>query len=318
VDLKKADKMQNKLRLVLSLAIFLAAIVAGCQKQKPALPAEKLRAFANALYNKDLFKQSIAEYERYLNNYDLSPQEQANVSYMVANIYFDKLHDYENALAYYLRIKELYPESTVRREAEKRTVECLERLQRSVDAQQALEEATFVDQNQVQKKRPGEVIARIGTREITTGDLDFEMKQLPPYALEQIKDKSKKLEFLKQYIATELLYDSAKRQGLDRDPEVIEMAFQAKKRAMVEKFLKDELSKNISVEEDDLQNYYRANQKRYARKDSTGAVIQVPLQQIREQVLQDYIVSKQKIAYNRLVERMMRAEGVQIFEDKIQ
>ena len=310
--------MQKNARLVWSLALLLLAMAAGCQKQQPALSGEKVRAFANALYNKDLFKQSIAEYERYLNSYDLSPEEQANVSYMVANIYFDKLHDYENAMAYYLRIKELYPESAVQREAGKRIVECLERLQRSVDAQQALEEATFVDQSQVQKQRPGEVIARIGARDITTGDLEFEMKQLPPYVLEQIKDKSQKLDFLKQYIATELLYDSAKRQGLDRDPDVIEMAFQTKKRAMVEKFLKEELSKNISVEDDDLQNYYRANQERYARKDSTGAVIPLPLEKVRERVLQDYIVSKQKIAYNRLVERMMRAEGVQIFEDKIQ
>ena len=304
---------------IMALGLALALGLGACQKSGGNLPAQKVRDLANALYNRELFEQSIREYERYLNNYDLSEEEQANVSYTIANIYFERLKDYENALAYYIRIKELYPNSSLLDEAEKRIVECLERLQRSADAQQALAEATFLDPSKVQKKRPGEVIAKIGNREITTGDLEYEMKQLPPFMLEQIKDKSQKLEFLRQYIATELLYDTARRRGLDRDPEVLEAAFQAKKRAMVEKLLQEELSQNLQVEEEDLVMYYRANKEKYTEKgegDQPGK--QLAFEQVREQVLKDYIREKQQSAYQRLIERLMRAEGVQIFEDKIQ
>lgn len=300
------------------IATILGVSLAGCGQKGPSLPPEQVRDFANALYNRELYKQSIAEYERYLFTYPIPETEQANISFIIGNIYFERLKDYENALAYYLRIKELYEESPVLDEANKRIVECLERLQRSADAQQALEEATFLDPSKVQTKRPGEVIAKIGKREITTGDLEYEMKRLPPYMLEQIRNKSDKLEFLKQYIATELFYNTAKRKGLDRDPEVIEMAFQAKKHKMVEKLLQEELSQNIDFEEDDLRTFYRANINRYVDKSDSTNQKQLPFEQVREQVTQDYIKSKQQSLYNRLVERMMRAEAVEIYEDKIQ
>jgi hypothetical protein len=149
-------------------------------------------------------------------------------------------------------------------------VECLERLQRSADAQQALEESTFLDTSDVAKKRPGAVIAKIGSREITTGDLDYEMKRLSPYVQAQIKDKSKRIEFLRQYVATELLYDTAKRKGLEKNAEVIEAAFQAKKSLMVQKLLEEEIAGKMDVNDSDLDLYYRANQSRYAKTDSSG------------------------------------------------
>lgn len=303
----------------LVLIFATGAFLQACQQNQPNLSEEKIRSLANAYYNRELYPQSIAQYENYLEHYSLSETEQANISYTIANIYFDRLNDYENAMAYYERIKLLYPESDVVDESEKRIVECLERLQRSSDAQQALQEASFLDESQVQKKRPGEVIAMIGDREITTGDLEYEMKSLPPFVLAQIKDQSKKIEFLKQYIATELLYNTAKRKGLERDPEVIEAAYQAKKNFMVQKLLQEELSSNVDFEEEDLQIYFRANQSKYMTEgDSTQTARQLTFDEARQQVTQDLIRSKQQAVYQRLVDRMMRAENVKIFEDKIQ
>ena len=203
----KSSRLQFKLGVLFLLAL------AACKQNEPNLPAERVREFANVLYNRELYKQAIAEYERYLRDYPLNETEQANISYTIGNIYLDRLRDAESALAYYLRVKELYPKSELVDDASRRVVECLERLQRSADAQQALEESTFLDTSQVTKKRPGEVIAKIGDREITTGDLEFEMKNLPPYMQAQIRDRSRKLEFLQQYVATELLYNTAKRKG---------------------------------------------------------------------------------------------------------
>ena len=308
--MKKNAFFVKKLVLVL---LFLSA----CQQAGPRFPAEKQRELANALYNRQLYTQSVAEYERYIHNYGLDENEQANISFIIGNIYFDRLKDYENALAYYERIKQFYRDSDVLDESEKRIVECLERLQRSADAQQALKEATFLDESSVPEKRPGEVIARIGDREFTTGDLEHEMNNLPSYALAQIKDQTKKVEFLKQIIATELLYNTASRKGLDRDKTVIDGTFRAKKNLMVQKLLQESLSGNSDFEEDDLHTYYRANIAKYAVTDSTGKIMQRSFEEARAQIVQDYLMAKQQSAYRRLVERMMRAEDVKIFEDKI-
>jgi len=293
--------------------------LASCNKSPQNLPADRVREFANVLYNRELYKQAIAEYERYLHDYPLDEREQAGISYTIANIYFDRLHDYESALAYYLRVRELYPKSELVKETGKRIVECLERLQRSADAQQALEESTFLDTSQVTKKRPGEIIAKIGMREITTGDLDYEMKRLPPYLQAQIKDKNKRLEFLRQYVATELLYDTAKRKGLEKNPEVVEAAFQAKKSLMVQKLLEEEIAAKVDYHDSDLDLYYRANQNRYTKSDSAGKTPQqLSFAEAKSQVLQDYIREKQQQKYSELIDRLMRAEAVRIYDDKVQ
>ncbi|RMF60633.1 MAG: hypothetical protein D6743_14670, partial [Calditrichaeota bacterium] len=258
-------------------------------------------------------------YNYYLDNYDLAEDEAANVNYMIGDIYFERLHDYENALAYYLKVKHLYPQSSLIDDVNKKMVQCLERLQRSADAQQVLEETALLDPSQAKTHRPGKVIAKIGKRKITTGDLEHEISQLPPYVKSRLTDKSKKIDFLKQYIATELLYDTALRKGLDKDKDVIEGAFQARKSLMVNKLLEQEISKDVDVEESDVELYYKANREKYAEKDKNGKVIRFkPLADVKTQVMQDLIREKQKEAYDRLVQRMMRAEAVQIFEDRLQ
>jgi tetratricopeptide (TPR) repeat protein len=301
----------------LFLLIVLTAL--SCSKSPQNLPAERVREFAGVLYNRELYKPAIAEYERYLRDYPVEEREQASISYTIGNIYFDRLHDYESALSYFLRVQELYPKSDLAPEAGKRIVECLERLQRSADAQQALEESTFLDTAQVTKKRPGEVVAKIGMREVTTGDLDYEMKRLPPYIQEQIKDKSKRLEFLRQYIATELLYDTAKRKGLEKNTEVVEAAFQAKKNLMVQKLLEEEIASKVNYNESDLDLYFRANSSKYTKTDSAGTNPQpLAFAEAKSQVTQDYIREKQQQKYNELIDRIMRAEAVQIYDDKVQ
>lgn len=307
----KSSRLQFKLWMLALLAL------AACKQNEPNLPAERVREFANVLYNRELYKQAIAEYERYLRDYPLNETEQANISYTIGNIYLDRLRDAESALAYYLRVKELYPKSELVDDASRRVVECLERLQRSADAQQALEESTFLDTSQVTKKRPGAVIAKIGDREITTGDLEFEMKNLPPYMQAQIRDRSKKLEFLQQYVATELLYNTAKRKGLENNQEVIDAAFQAKKNIIVQKFLQEEIGQNLNFEPSDIELYYRANLSRYAKADSSGQTHTPSFEEVRNQVTQDYVREKQQEAYAKLVERMMRAENAVIYSDKV-
>ncbi|HHL72242.1 MAG TPA: hypothetical protein ENJ29_07005 [Bacteroidetes bacterium] len=311
-------KRVGKLPMFAALAVLVLS--AGCrQAGGPDIPAEKAREFADALHAKALFPQSIVEYEHYLRSYRLDEEEQANVSYIIANTYFEQLHRYDDALAWYMRIKELYPNSTLADQADKRIVESLERLQRNVDAQQAREEATFIDPAKVRKKRPGVVVARIGEREITSGDLEYSIKQyfitLPPYILSQIEDKTDRLAMLKGVIATELLYSSARRKGLDRDPEILEGAFQAKKALMVHKLLQQELSTNLSLTDEDLRNYFREHIDRYTTGDSLAVVPR--FEDVRGRVTQDFIVSQQKSAYERLLQRLMRAQAVKIYEDKL-
>lgn len=301
--------------------IFIFLLLIACQsKVKTNIPADKKRELANVLYNQQLYQQAVEEYLEYLNNYQLDPSEQANISYQIANIYFDRLHDYENALAYYLRLKYLYPTSNLQKEANKKVVECLERLRRSTDAQQVIEQTAALDESQKRETQPGEVIAKIGNREFTTGDMKYELNRLPVYVREQIKTKQQKIDFLKSVIAQQLLYDSAKRKGLDKDKEVRAGLLEAEKSLMAQKLLEEEIKNKVSLEKysnADVELYYKAHKEKYVEKDEKGKVKRtMPFHEVQQQVAQDFIQEKQQEVYKQLIERLMQAEKVKIYEGK--
>ena len=308
--------MKKRLWIISFLIILVAA---QCkQTARNHISADQQREYANELYNRELYTQSIEAYQRYLDTYPMDANEEANIQFIIGNIYFDRLHDYENAMARYLKIKSVFPDSPLQNDVSKKVIECLERLQRSADAKQALDEATSLDPSQVIESRPGEVIAKIGDKEITTGDLDFQISQLPDYVQSQIKDKKSKLQFLQQYIGTELFYDAAKRQGLDQDKEVIEGTFQAKKGLMVQKYLEGEIKSQVQIKPEDVELYFKANADKYAEKDDKGNVRrQKTFSEAGQEAAQDLARERQQKAYEDLLQRMMGAEKVEIYDGKL-
>jgi hypothetical protein len=127
------------------------------------------------------------------------------------------------------------------------------------------------------------------------------------------------LEFLQQFILERLLYDSAKRKGLDKDKEIIEGTFRAKRQLMAQKVLTEEIQKRVDIKEADVELYYKANMDKYTEKDDKGKVIkQKSLQEVAQQVAQDLIRERQEKAYKELLYQLMKAENVEIYEKKIQ
>lgn len=298
---------------------FLILIFYQCRQEKaPALNEEQKLKIANVYYTNDLYDAAVSEYESYLNDYAPDAAKQANICYIIGNIYYERLFDYSKALQYYFRIKYLYPESNLQDDVGKKIVSCLERLEKSQDAQRYLDQETALKPGEVEKSRPGEILAVIGDKKITQGDLDFELEQLPPYLQTQFTTKDKKLEFLKQQIARELLFESAKRKNYDKDKEIIEGTYRAKKELMAQKVLSEEIKKKVQIQDADIELYYKANKEKYMEKDEKGNnKRQRSLQEVYQQVAQDLYSERQVQAYNALLDNLMKADKVKIYEDKV-
>jgi peptidyl-prolyl cis-trans isomerase C len=307
------------MKFVLILAVLISGLTIGCQQEsKPLIDADQKLNLANTFYNNELFGAAISEYTDYLDIYETDSKRRANITYRIASIYFERINDYNKALEYYLRVKHLYPESELNSEVGKRIVNCLERLQRSQDAQRVLEKEAALKPGEVETHRPGEVIAQIGEKQITQGDFDFELNQLPPYLQEQISTREKKLDFLRQFIVEELLYDSAKRKGLDQDKEIIAGAFRAKKGLMAQKILSEEIKSKIDIQQADVELYYKANKEKYTEKNEDGKEVrQIPFNECAQRVAQDLFLERQQETYNQIVERLTKAENVTIFEKRM-
>ena len=309
--------MQRKLLIIIP-AVLVLYYIACEKKQEPPISAEKKVNLANTFFNNELFEAAIGEYEEYLQNYDVTDEKRANIYYTIANIYFERIHDYNKALEYYYRVKFLYPESPLQSETGKRIVNCLERLQRSQDAERILQKETSLKPDQSPEHKPGEIIAKIGDQKITQGDLDFEISLLPPYLQVQLKENAQKLEYLQQLIAEQLLYDSAKRQGLENDKDIIEGTFRAKRKLMAQRILNAELEKKVNIQQADVELYYKANKDKYVEKDEQGKTIrQKNFSEVTQQVAQDLFMERQEKAYRDLISQLMKAENVEIFENRI-
>ena len=97
----------------LSFLLLLGLVAAvGCQKApQPKFEGTKIREYASALYNRELYQQAVVQYNFYLDNYTRDDSEASQINYSIGNIYFERGHDYESALTYFLKMKHLYPES---------------------------------------------------------------------------------------------------------------------------------------------------------------------------------------------------------------
>jgi len=88
---------------------------------------------------------------------------------------------------------------------------------------------------------------------------------------------------------------------------------------MAQKILKEEIQKMVSINQSDVDLYYKANKEKYAEKDKDGKIVrQKAFQECAEQVAQDLFQERQQEAYQKLLERLMKAENVTIYEKRIQ
>ena len=103
---------------------------------------EQLKTVASALQRDALYGPAAEYFERYLEMADLEPEQTANMLYTVGQMYQENLADPEQALALYVRLLELYPDSRIADKARKARVICLQSLGRDYDAQRSMNQLT--------------------------------------------------------------------------------------------------------------------------------------------------------------------------------
>jgi len=283
------------------------------------------KRLAEEYMNQGLYEKAIDSYEKYINSAGLALEKKSNLSYIIGNIYMDNMSDYSNALANFVRAKVYYPTNSNISEINRKIVACLEKLGKSVDAEREMSKATsLTGQEKEEASKPKEndiIIAKIGDRKITLGEIDKEIEKFSMPVRDAFKEKGKKLEFLRQYIAGELLYDSAKRRGLDNDKKLIEAFDFSKKQLMINKLVEEEVdSKLEEPTEEDFKSYYEANKDKYMeeKKDESGKItnLQQEFEQIKDRVKFDCMIMKRQEKIKSLLDNLGKTKDVFIYENQ--
>ena len=245
------------------------------------------RELANKLKSVGMAEEAIKQYENYFNTAQVDKRTRSNLAYTLGKLYLEE-GNYERALSWFYRVDMIDPETPLKSEVGSKIVHCLETLEKFHAAEYALEARSSLDENQEGELKGGKVVAEIGNRKITLREVDEALDALPPWMKEQFKGSEKKLEFMKKYVADELFYRKAKKLEYNKDGELRKKTADFMKQLMINKILEDEIKDKITVAEDDLKNYFKANQDRYKeRAQARIRLIKAGMEEIAQNILKE-------------------------------
>lgn len=293
---RKQPLFDRKTIFFLIVAIVMFAVLVATMITRLAPPkesdtetywtAEKQFQYANTLASKGLKGEALVAYGKYLELIGASPTNRAKVAYQMGNIHMG-LGEYEKALASFYRVDLENPDTELASDVGPKVVECLERLGMASQARYELEARTSIGKKEAGDSDEGfgPVIARVGKEEIRLSAINGALDQLPDWMRKQYQSDDGKINFVRQYIANELLYRKAKRLGYEDNPDVRVKLRDVTKQVLVQQVVAAEIGKVI-IDPRDVELYYKANIDRYAEKAQFGlSLIQVDNQNKAAEIL---------------------------------
>jgi len=238
-------------------------------KERAEVKIERARDFAAKLASEKLYHEAAAHIEKYLNDNLVAPEEIESAYIYLADLYFEHIHNYEKAMAAYLKVLFKFPATKYKNDLQRRVIECKDRLGRRLEAANDLETIARLE---AAKKTPaaadapapatGEnsiVVAKIGGTDITMTDYLIELDSLFDQSRIDLSNPENRRKLLKDVIARKVLLKLAGSKRFDIDAQILKKANSAKEQMMIEKLLNDEVFSKTEVDEISLKLYYDAH-----------------------------------------------------------
>jgi len=301
---------------VLGLGAWIA-LRGGSQGGAREGATERTREVASKLKAAGALDEAAKLFEGYLAAEPGTSESRAKIAYSLGTTYLDR-GQYEKALRWFYEAETLGAGS-LSGDVGQKIVHSLERMGRHHAAQAALGNRVQLPANDsVQRSGEDPVVAQIGTDEFRRSDLNRAMDDLSPELARAFADPSQRPEFLKKYVADELLWRKAVKLEVDDDPEVRRAHAALLKQLAVSKFIEREVMGKIEVDDADLRNHFEARKDRFQPQPKEGEEAEpVSFEDVRGAVEQDYRLLKMQSAYNALIESELATENVELFPERL-
>jgi len=261
--------MRKKLKIISVIIILL--IIAGLffvinltgqanNNQRSAWTDKMQLGYANTLLSKGLYANAAQEFEAYIKRGGTDSKDLASICNKLGNIYMD-LKEYELALASFYKSEMLDPNSEYKQDLNQKIVSALESLGLSQQAQYELESRTSIKPTVQSNEK---IAVRIGKREISNDEIDMVINRLPEEVKKGLNSNDAKLKFIREYVATEVLYEKGKKLGLDKDTKIRGAVEDFKKQLVLQELLGEEIRKELKTTPEDILLYYKANKDKYS------------------------------------------------------
>jgi tetratricopeptide (TPR) repeat protein len=286
----------------------LVLLALSCAQTDYSEAIARHKKLAGQLRDNKLYEAAVDEYNKLLEIEALETSERANVNYLIGRIYFEDLQDYSNAAAYYVRAKALDPDGSFVNQASRNLVTALEKMGRMADAQRELSAATDIDDS---SPDTGSVmVAKIGDDPVWLHEVEREIQKLPPETQKEFTHRQGKIDFAHQYVAGELIYRAARREGYHEEPEVQRQLDDLKRKLLVDQYVVDKIMPQVSIDSLDVRNYYEAHR--------DGRYEGQPYDSVKAQVFLDYSSRKAQAALDQYLGKLLKAERVEFYDANIE
>lgn len=268
-------QIKNHTPIIILQAVILAAVcvllwfvlVSDSEHQNSTgLPAKQIRSIASKLKAAGALEESCRIYENYLTQTKLNDTERASLSFSLGNLYLEQGR-YEKALRWFYEA-EMSGAQELKEELGKKIVHSLEAMGRVHAAKAVLERHTSLSQPEPEHSAQDPVVAKIGNHQIFRSDVTMALDDLPPYIKQHFAGPKGSVEFLKKFVADELIFKKAKKLEIDKDPDVTRAFEVMLKQLVVNRFIETQIFEKLKVDSADLHNYYTANREKYDEPDS--------------------------------------------------
>lgn len=288
------------------------------------LSAEQTKDLALKLARRNLYGRAAKVWQDYLTVADLGDVERAKAMFQVGTL-LEKAGHLEEAIEYFYRSESIAKLDELSGRINTHIKDCFEKLGKFSALRYELMDRTSLDDS---ARAGAKVVVEIGPEKITEADLDAIIEnnidnQLEPMAafmtteqlseqktkmLEQFQTSQAKNQFLQIWLAQEILYRQALKEGLSEETQVKKLLDDLARGVLSQEMMSRELAAKISITETDLQTYYTANKDKYiepANEEEGTVERQKTFDEVRQQVLSELLGQKRQDVQAEYIKRMM-------------
>ncbi|MCK4549835.1 MAG: hypothetical protein KAU49_06685 [Candidatus Krumholzibacteria bacterium] len=332
---KKEKK--DRTALIIALLVLLVALAApnishyfrsiGGNSGDPVV----LERVALKLEKQELYSAAAETWIEYIKAATPHEQERARILYRIGRMR-EQSGDYESALAAYYRSEQTAALPELEQEIAMAAERCLTRLARFAALRSEIAVRTSIGD-----AAESEVLAEIGTHKITRdmliamieAEVDAQVAQSAAgMPADQVKAQREKLfeevmketdlgQWLERLVAEEILFRYAMEEELYRDPGIAEMSRRIERKLLTTQLLAREYAGSVTVDEDEMRAWYRANGAKLAGSSGLEGGAVPPFDEVKDQVYAAVRLEKEMQVQAALFEKLTDRYDVVIHSSKL-
>jgi nitrous oxide reductase accessory protein NosL len=162
------------------------------------------------------------------------------------------------------------------------------------------------------EEKKGTYLIKINNVSITKEDLDKEIEALPPFARKMFEGEEGVSKIIDELIKKELLYQEAKKKGIDKDPAYQKKIVDSQKLILISLLLEKEIEDKAKVSDSEVKAFYDKNKADFTVQGKT-----VEFDEIKDMLVQRLTAQKQKEVFDSYVEGLKKSYTIDINEEAL-